>query len=131
MKTVHSNKCIVSLFHVAAVSLVFLNPCSKCLAADHHAAIDHSPSTGAYGYYYGNVSLSTAKVRALNRCKGKDARVVAWVRNGYVCLALGKDRGAYGWGYGPKKAIARSNALNACRKRTTGCYIAVMVCSGW
>jgi len=130
MNLIHSNRPVVSLPVLAVALLCFVGSCLQCRADDHHAAIAYSPSTGSYGYYYGHVSLGTAKSRALDRCRGKDARIVAWVRNGWACLALGKEKGVYGWGVGSSRAIARSAAMQGCRDRTTGCYVAVLVFSG-
>jgi hypothetical protein len=98
-------------------------------AADY-AAIAYSQSTGAYGYSYAFATLAGAKAEALSHCDADDARIVAWVQNGYVSLALGDTVGAYGWGWASTAAEARARARAECRARTTGAYIAVTVYSG-
>lgn len=99
-------------------------------AGDQYAAIAWSQSTGSYAAAYGYAGLTTAKNRAVERCKGDDAQVVGWVRNGWIALALGDKAGIYGQAWGSTADIAQASALAACSQRTTGCYIAITVFSG-
>src|SRR5581483_4497396 len=92
-----------------------------------------SPSTGAWGYGYNCSSRAQAENIALSHCKAPDAEIVAWVNNGFVALALGDDRGVYGYGYhwgdGASAAEAMRIALQNCQNRTTGAHVVVCVCS--
>jgi hypothetical protein len=120
------------LFHrlvVSSLAVVLLLGLAGRSAADY-AAIAYSKSTGTYGYSYGFGTLAGAKAEALAHCDADDARIVAWVQNGYVSLALGNTVGAYGYGWASTGAEARARARAECQARTTGAYIAVTVYSG-
>jgi hypothetical protein len=96
---------------------------------DRYAAIAYSPATGKYGYCYGWDSRAGAERDALARCKAADARILAWAKNSYCALALGKD-GAYAAAWGPTLGQAKANALRECGKYGTGGRIVQWVYSG-
>lgn len=87
-----------------------------------YAAIAYSPSTGHYGWANGRGSRFDAEQAALRNCQGSDARIVAWVNNGFCALAKGDDN-SYGIGYsygdGATNTYAMSRALLECRQQTT------------
>lgn len=95
---------------------------------NYYASIAYSPATGNYGtsFSYGNLSL--ARRAALSRCGESDAKIVAWAKNCYCALAVGKD--GYGSGYGSTARQAQTMALQDCAKKTTGGRIVKCVFSG-
>jgi hypothetical protein len=100
---------------------------------DTYAAIAYSPSTGKWGYSYNYGSRWSAERAALSRCEGKDARIVAWVNNGFCALSLGDDKSAWGVGYsygdGATNTFAKRRALAECGNRTTNARIVLCICS--
>src|SRR6266446_1862918 len=87
-----------------ALSLVVAAPAAKAdvtIDFDTYAAIAFSKSTGKYGYAYNYYSKSAAERAALARCPQADAKIVGWVKGGWLALAVG-DNHAYGvaWEYG-------------------------------
>ncbi len=99
---------------------------------DSFAAIAYSPTTGEFHYAYGYDDRWSAQKAALDRCKAKDARIVAWVNEGFAALAAGDD-GAWGVGYtyggGSNNKEAMNTAIEECKKRTTGAHIIVCLSS--
>lgn len=98
-----------------------------------YAAIAYSPSTGKYGYGNGYRSRFAAEREALWQCPQSDAKVVGWVCNGFLALAVGDDNG-YGIGYsynaGANNGSAMNRALADCRKHTSkNPHIAICICS--
>ncbi|MFO0964520.1 MAG: hypothetical protein U0793_02885 [Gemmataceae bacterium] len=60
---------------------------------------------------------------------GRSHRCLA--ENGFVALALGDTRGAYGYGWSTvSRAAAERIALNQARGRTGGVYVAAWAYSG-
>jgi hypothetical protein len=100
---------------------------------DSYAAIAYSVATGNYGTANNWDTRQGAEEAALANCKADDARIVAWVQNGFCALALGDDKSkwAYGVSYniGATNVDAMARALAACRAQTTGAYIVVCICS--
>ncbi len=79
------------------------------------------------GYNYNN--RWAAEADAVKGCYAPDARVVAWVRNGYCALALGNDKSCWGaWGNSDKQS-AVNRALAECGQRTTGAHLVLGVYS--
>lgn len=95
---------LVALFVTAAVE------------AGTFCAIAFSTSTGRYGHAEGWNSRAQAERRALAACGTYDAKIVGWVNNGYVALAVG-DGYAWGTGFGATAEIAQAKALRNCRGR--------------
>lgn len=98
-----------------------------------YAAIAYSPSTGKYGYGNGYRSRYAAEREALRQCPESDAKVVGWVCNGFLALAVGDDN-AYGTGYsfnaGATNGAAMNNAMAECRKHTSkNPHILICICS--
>jgi len=87
---------------------------ATCFASGPYCAIAYSKSTGRYGHGEGYDSRAAAEYRALAECGTHDARVVGWVRNGYLSLALGRLVGTYGTGYGSDIYTAKARALKNC-----------------
>lgn len=100
---------------------------------DSYAAIAYSPSTGQYRCAYNYGSRGAAERAAVAACKASDARIVCWVNNGFCALALGDERGCWGvgWSYGDGASTreATGNALEECRKRTSGARIVLCLSS--
>ena len=87
---------------------------ATCFAGGPYCAIAYSKSTGRYGHGEGYDSRAAAEYRALAECGTHDARVVGWVKNGYLSLALGRIVGTYGTGYGSDIYSAKARALRNC-----------------
>lgn len=89
--------------------------------AGKFAALAYSSATGEYGWSTNRDSRAEAEREALARCKGADRRIVGWVGNGYLALAIGMD-GYYGvgwrYGEGAKRADATDVALKELHKRS-------------
>ena len=100
---------------------------------DTYAAIAYSPSTGKRGYAYNYGSRWGAEKAALANCKADDAKIVAWVNNGFCALAIGSDKDAYGTGYsygdGANNQYAMRRARAEGEKRTTNVRVVLCVCS--
>lgn len=90
-------------------------------------AIAYSESTGRWGYSTGGGRH--APYTALQNCKAPDARIIAQESDCWLALALGDDKGAYGWGSAGNRADAEQNALKTCGERTKNPKIAVSFCS--
>ncbi len=99
---------------------------------DSFAAIAYCPSTGEFHYAYGYDDRWSAQKAAMDRCKAKDARIVCWVNEGFCALALGDDNAwgvGYSYGGGSNNTEAMNNALEECKKRTTGAHVVVCLSS--
>jgi serine/threonine-protein kinase len=84
---------------VAAVAVALsLFGTAQAARADGWGAIAYSPSTGAYGYWYGADCEATASNGALNNCGGDDRQVMVTVQNGWAALAVNRD-GGYGYAW--------------------------------
>jgi hypothetical protein len=100
---------------------------------DTYAAIAYSPSTGKYGYGYNCYSRARAEQVALAHCPESDAKIVGWVKFGWIALAVGDDKGyGCGWQYGEgaTNTDAKRRALDECAKHTTNGRIVLCICSG-
>ena len=93
-----------------------------------YAAIAYSRSTGNYAWANGWGELADAQTVARRGCRGPDTDVVAWVADGYVALAVGRDN-VYGAGYGTTAEQAEAMALRECRKRTSDAHLVKTVSS--
>ena len=103
------------------------------VSSDSYAAIAYSPSTGKFAYAYDLRSRKAAEKEALEKCGAPDATIACWVNRGFAALALGKDKSCWGsgWKHGDRANTtdAKNMALEDCRNRTTGVYIAVYLSS--
>jgi hypothetical protein len=103
------------------------------ISGDSYAAIAYSPSTGKFAYAYDLRSRSAAEKAALEKCAAPDATIACWVNKGFCALALGQDKSCWGvgwrYGNGASNTAAKNLALEDCRNRTTGVYIAVALSS--
>ena len=90
-------------------------------------AIAYSESTGDWGYSSGGSRESVYK--ALQYCKAADAKVIAQEVDCWLSLALGDDKGAYGWGHAGNRADAERFALENCAKRTKNAKIVLSFCT--
>src|SRR5262245_37550420 len=109
----------------AKASVMFTLHTAQGLGGDSYFAIAYSPSTGRYGVSIAKASKSEAEVEAVSRCNATDAKAVAWTKNGCIALAVGKDKSSYGVGTAESEKEAQTMALEACKKKTTDCSIAV------
>ena len=98
----------------ALFSLLFAFALASVCYAGPYCAIAYSKSTGRYGHGEGYDNRAAAEYRALAECGTRDARVVGWVKNGYLSLAVGRYVGTYGVGYGSDIYSAKSRALRRC-----------------
>jgi hypothetical protein len=100
---------------------------------DTYAAVAYSRSTGKYGSAWNYGSRSAAQRAALARCPAADARIVAWVKGGWVALAIGENN-AYGYGYsygvGSTNGEAKRRASAECLQRTKRVTTVICLCSG-
>jgi hypothetical protein len=90
-------------------------------------AIAYSESTGNWGYATGGGPSSV--YNALQRCKFPDAKIIAQAVDCWMALALGDDKGVYGWGHAGNRADAEGFALENCAKRTKNAKVAVSFCT--
>ena len=71
---------------------------------------------GAYGYGYDFRKIGDARHAAVNRCAGRQCRVVGVMRRG--CAAMSVDAknpcGAYGWAINPHLGRAENASLRRC-----------------
>ena len=100
---------------------------------DTYAAVAYSPATGKYGYAWNHRSRYLAERAALSKCPAADARVVGWVKGGWLVLAVG-DNNAYGtgweYGVGATNVDAYKRALRQCLARANKVVTVVVLCSG-
>jgi hypothetical protein len=98
------------------------------------AAIAYSPSTGHYGYAYDYWSRYSAERAALARCKEPDARIIGWVKAGWLALALSDDNRTYGvgwtYGEGATNTGAKQRAFKECSRRARSVRVVLCLCSG-
>ena len=106
------------------------------ISFDTYAAVAYSPSTGKFGYAWNWHSRFTAESVALSNCKASDAKIVGWVKGGWLVLAVSDDN-AYGVGYtfgdGASSGEAQIRALRNCTNNSTSLSqpkIKVILCSG-
>jgi Domain of unknown function (DUF4189) len=109
----------------AKASVMFTLHTAQGIGGDSYFAIAYSPSTGRYGVSIAKASKSEAEVEAVSRCNALDAKAVASTKNACIALAVGKDKSAYGVGTAETEKDAQAMALEACKKKTTDCSIAV------
>ncbi|HFC8457506.1 TPA: DUF4189 domain-containing protein [Neisseria subflava] len=78
-----------------------------------------NPKTGISGGALEMDSLASAKKQAIKTCeeggKNKPCKVEAWVRNGCIAVAQGKDGSAF-FGITSSPGMAEDEALRKCRK---------------
>jgi serine/threonine-protein kinase len=111
----------------AAADVVEISPYS-------YAAVAFSPSTGEFGYAWNHGSRSEAERVALSRCTEKDAKIIGWVNDGFMAVAIGEDN-SYGMGYrfgdGANTRDAVNTAVRNLSKHTEKEYKTLIVlCSG-
>jgi Domain of unknown function (DUF4189) len=112
----------------ASATAILLTVPASARADDTYAAIAYSPKTGAYGYGFEFDTRGKAEKKALAECKGDDAELVAWVKNGWCVLAVGDDA-KYGYGTNADLDVARKTALEECTKITKNSHILICVSS--
>jgi hypothetical protein len=135
-------KTIRNFFAVSLLSLMGLSAVSNPARAevqidfDTYAAVAYSPSTGKYGYAWNWRSRGKAEAVALANCKEADAKVVGWVKAGWLVLAVSDDN-AYGVGYSYGAGAGNTDAMRQaradCAKHTTSVNppkVKVCLCSG-
>jgi hypothetical protein len=95
-------------------------------SADRYAALAYSSSTRRYGYAYAAKTADEAKAAALKWCRADDARIVAWVKNGYIAIAHGHN-GAIGWGWSPERERAVQFAHDNCLRYSSTSNLTAVV----
>jgi serine/threonine-protein kinase len=117
------------LIATLAVAFALLGT-AQAARADGWGAIAYSPSTGAYGYWYGADCQANAEQGALNNCGGCDKQVMVTVDHGWAALAVNKN-GGYGYAYSTKcQADAERSAIQYAGGPRAGAYILCWVASG-
>lgn len=100
---------------------------------DTYAAVAYSASTGKYGYAWNYGSRFAAERAALVRCPQSDARIVGWVKGGWLAVAVGENN-AYGVGYaygvGSTDGSAKRRAVAECLQRAKRVTTLICLCSG-
>lgn len=99
-----------------------------------YAAVAFSKETGKYGYAWNHRSRAEAERVALSRCTEKDAKIVAWVNDGFLAVVIAEDN-AYGTGYrfgnGASTRGAYDRALEEKKSRTSSpTKVVIVLCSG-
>jgi serine/threonine-protein kinase len=100
---------------------------SRSAMADNFGAIAYNTETGASGYSHDFGSRAEAEERALIEC-GRGCEVVTWFKNACASLATGSDRG-YGHAWAGSRGAAERQAMGHCEENSSGCSIAVWVCT--
>lgn len=100
------------------VAVIPLTAPVSAFAQDTYAAIAFSVETGSRGFGYQFDSQKKAEKEALAQCRGDDAKIVVWVKNGWCALAVG-DNNKYGFGHADDRDTAQNRAIAECRKRTS------------
>lgn len=100
-------------------------------AQNRFGSISFSTVTGAHGYSYDYASQGQAQNRAVNECigaGGTNCVVTTWFRNACGALAVGNGNG---WGshWGNNRSGAEYNAMQACKRQTSGCRVIRWVCT--
>jgi hypothetical protein len=90
-------------------------------------AIAYSETTGDWGYATGGGR--SAPYKALQYCKAADAKVIAQQSDCWMALALGDDKGVYGWGHAGNRSDAEGFALESCSKRTKNAKVVLSFCT--
>jgi hypothetical protein len=88
---------------------------------------------GAYGYAIDFVDAAKAPATALQRCQGKDCKVVATMKRNCAAFAIDAANvcGAHGYAVAKNLARAQNNALKLCYKfGGKDCVIRAFVCDG-
>jgi serine/threonine-protein kinase len=115
---------------VTLVAVIVLGGTAQAARADYFGAIAYSPSTGCYGYSFGQDCVPTAENVALQNCNGPDRQVVVWVSNGYAALAV-NNNGGYGSAWSTNcQAEADQAALNFAGGAGCGAYILCEIATG-
>ncbi|MBI1248022.1 DUF4189 domain-containing protein [bacterium] len=124
---------ILLLFNLTIVSTLSAEDQVIRIDPNSFAAIAYSPGTRRFCYESGYRSRQGAEQAALEGCPEDDARIVGWINNGFLVLALGEDDDCWGVGYvyggGITNKMAERRALAECEKRTTHCRIVVCLSS--
>lgn len=119
---------------VCGMTLVASRP-ARAVEIDfsRYAAVAYSESTGEYGYGWDHASRGAAERTALAHCKASDAKIVGWVKAGWLVLAVGEDK-AYGvawqWGPGATNREAAEEAQRKCHAKGQRVKTYVILCSG-
>lgn len=96
------------------------------LGGTSYSCIAYSPKTHRFGVAVAKSSQSAAESEALDKCDADDAKIVATVKDGEcAALALGKKKGEFGAAVAKTEKEAKSKALEACKKKTDDCEIAI------
>jgi hypothetical protein len=121
---IRSRDGLVALAVLASVSLP---------AAADAAGATAVGACGAYGYAIDFVDVAKAPATALQRCHGKDCKVVVTIKRGCAAFAIDAANACGAHGYAGAKSLAR--AQNAALKHcyTFGgkdCVIRAFACDG-
>lgn len=90
-------------------------------------AIAYSDSTGKWGYANGGGPSS--RYNALKNCNADDARVIAQEFDCWMALALGDEKGVFGWGHAGNRADAERFALEHCPPSAKNAKIVASFCT--
>jgi hypothetical protein len=89
--------------------------------------IVYSESTGCWAWAIGGGLNAPYKAR--QNCPMADAKVIVQKEDGWLALALGDDKKAYGWGFAGNRFDAEKSALEACAERTRNAKLVCCFCT--
>lgn len=92
------------------------------------AVIAYDAVANRYAISNNQLSMRDAE-KAAWASAGGNSRTVMWTRDGWCAIAFGRDGGVYGVAAGATKEEASMLALRECERRTTGCYVAQVICA--
>jgi hypothetical protein len=97
----------------------------------HYAAIAYSASTHHSGSAHAENSEAAAEQKALNNCAGgaPDCRLLNWVRNQCLALAVSYPDGASGQGYDVDRSRAGEKAIAQCAAHGKNCLVQSSPCA--
>jgi hypothetical protein len=97
---------------------------------DRYGAIAYSRRSGHYGYFRGAESQAGAERRALEKCEGRDCRIVGWFRNSCGALATGEDGQVTGFGHDNRLDEAKERSVRNCRENGgRRCRVVISACA--
>jgi len=106
---------------------------SYTISDNTYAAVAFSSKTGEYGFAYDYNSRFGAEKAALARCKEPDAKIIGWVKFGWLVVALGDDHSygiAWEYGDGANSGVASRGAQEKLKEQGGKLKTLLVICSG-
>jgi len=118
------NRKILLLLLALAFVLI---PALRAGDDDRYAAVAVSESNGQSGYGTNCATKEQCIAIAEKECGRSDSKTF-WCRNAWIALAISDSKpGGYGWGWDVSKAVARSKAIQNCKKFNGDARITICV----